>query len=335
MALFYQSGRVSRFAVGTPGFSTNRDLTLSVSGAIGIETAKPRASIDTPEISIRGPIYDAGIQTGGLGYFLSQDIEGVKWVAASPFDLTFIRVFEDDVQVGVSSFSGLNFISNDSSLFDIKESAIGPNIADINFNTYWIRTEYGNNAGISTGYGPDGTYASLPGYGTSEAVGVTSVGIGTDNPQDDFQVGIGSTGVTINGPLGKLEAETIKAKNIEIEGNITVESLIVDPGIATFRGNIDAQGISSFTGDVIAGFATIQELYVNDLEVELFRAGVSTLGFGQSASSFTVVENGLEVQGNIGTFFNDLYVGNDLFVAGDTFFNQINAEISESLVFLH
>ena len=326
MALFYQSGRVSRFAVGTPGFSTNRDLTLSVSGAIGIETAKPRASIDTPEISIRGPIYDAGIQTGGLGYFLSQDVEGVKWVAASPFDLTFIRVFEDDVQVGLSSFSGLNFVSNDSSLFDIKESAIGPNIADINFNTYWIRTEYGNNAGIATGYGPDGTYASLPGYGTSEAVGVTSVGIGTDNPQDDFQVGIGSTGVTINGPLGKLEAEIIKAKNLELDGNITVRSLVVDPGIATFRGNIDAQGISSFTGDVIAGFATIQELYVNDLEVELFRAGVSTLGFGQSASSFTVVENGLEVQGNIGTFFNDLYVGNDLFVAGDTFFNQINAE---------
>ena len=326
MALFYQSGRVSRFAVGTPGFSTNRDLTLNVSGAIGIETAKPRASIDTPEISIRGPIYDAGIQTGGLGYFLSQDVEGVKWVAASPFDLTFIRVFEDDVQVGLSSFSGLNFVSNDSSLFDIKESAIGPNIADINFNTYWIRTEYGNNAGISTGYGPDGTYASIPGYGTSEAVGVTSVGIGTDNPQDDFQVGIGSTGVTINGPEGKVEAEIIKAKNIEIEGNITVESLIVDPGIATFRGNIDAQGISSFSGDVIAGFATIQELYVNDLEVELFRAGVSTLGFGQSASSFTVVENGLEVQGSIGTFFNDLYVGNDLFVAGDTFFNQINAE---------
>ncbi|AOV62440.1 hypothetical protein S420910_253 [Synechococcus phage S-CAM7] len=297
-----------------------------MSGAIGIETTKPRGSIDTPEISIRGPIIDSGINTGGLGYFLSQDVEGVKWVAASPEDLTFIRVFEDNVQVGVSSFSGLNFISNDSSLFDIKESPIGPNIADINFNTYWIRTEYGNNAGISTGYGPDGTYASLPGYGTSEAVGVTSVGIGTDNPQDDFQVGIGSTGVTINGPEGKLEAEIIKAKNLELDGNITVRSLVVDPGIATFRGNIDAQGISSFTGDVIAGFATIQELYVNDLEVELFRAGVSTLGFGQSASSFTIVENSLEVQGAIGTFINDLYVGNDLYVAGDTFFNQINAE---------
>ena len=326
MALFYQSGRVSRFAVGTPGFSTNRDLTLNVSGAIGVETSKPRGSIDTPEISIRGPIIDAGINTGGLGYFLSQDVKGVKWVAASPFDLTFVRVYEDDVQVGVSSFSGLNFKSNDSFLVDVNESLIGPNIADININSYWIRTKYGNNSGISTGYGPDGTYASIPGYGTSEAVGVTSVGIGTNRPQDDFQVGIGSTGVTINGPLGKVEAEIIKAKNIEIDGNITVESLIVDPGIATFRGNIDAQGISSFTGEVIAGFATIQELYVNDLEVEKFRAGIATLGFGRSASTYSIVENSLEVRGNIGTFFNDLFVGNDLYVAGDTFFNQINAE---------
>ncbi len=326
MALFYQSGRVSRFAVGTPGFSTNRDLTLSVSGAIGVETSEPRASIDTPEISIRGPIYDAGIQTGGLGYFLSQDVEGVKWVAASPFDLTFIRVFEEDVQVGVSSFSGLNFRSNDSSLINIVESSIGPNIADINFNTYWIRTAYGDNSGIATGYGPDGTFWSLPGYGTSEAAGITSVGIGTNQPLDDFQVGIGSTGVTINGELGKVEAEIIKAKNIEIEGNITVQSLVVDPGIATFRGNIDAQGISSFVGDVIAGFATIQELYVNDLEAELFRAGIATLGFGQTAGSYSIVQNSLEVRGAIGTYFNDLYVGNDLFVAGDTFFNQINAE---------
>ena len=33
-----------------------------------------------------------------------------------------------------------------------------------------------------------------------------------DQPLDDFQVGIGSTGVTINGELGKVEAEIIKAK---------------------------------------------------------------------------------------------------------------------------
>ena len=326
MALFYQSGRVSRFAVGTPGFSTNRDLTLSVSGAIGVETSEPRASIDTPEISIRGPIYDAGIQTGGLGYFLSQDVEGVKWVAASPFELTFVRLYENEVQVGVSSFSGLNFQSNDPFLINIEESDIGPNIADINVRTYWIRSEYGDNSSISTSFGPDGTFWSLPGYGTSEAAGITSVGIGTDQAQDDFQVGIGSTGVQINGELGRVDAQIIKAKNLEIDGNITVRSLVVDPGIATFRGDIDAQGVSTFSGDVTVGFATIRELYVNDQYVERFRAGIATLGFGVTATSYTTIQNNLEVQGAIGTFFNDLYVGNDLFVAGDTFFNQINAE---------
>ena len=72
MALNYLSGRVSRFAVGVPGFSTAQDLTLAVSGAIGVETFRPRAEIDTPNISIRGAIYDAGIQTGGVGFVIEQ-----------------------------------------------------------------------------------------------------------------------------------------------------------------------------------------------------------------------------------------------------------------------
>ena len=326
MALFYQSGRVSRFAVGVPGFSTNRDLVLDVDGAIGVDTSEPRASIDTPEISIRGPIYDAGIQTGGLGYFLSQDVEGVKWVAASPFDLTFVRVYEDDVQVGVSSFSGLNFTSQDPFLIDVKESLIGPNIADINVNTYWIKKQYGDNFGISTAFGPDGTFWSLPGYGTSDGtVGFTSVGIGTDNPQDDFQVGIGSTGVQINGELGRVDAQIIKAKNLELDGNLTAESLVIDPGISTFRGNIDAQGISSFKGDVTAGVATIQDLNAISFDGENVITGYTTLGVGLGLSEFIYVESNIEVQGGIGTFLNDLFVGNDLYVAGETFFNQINA----------
>ena len=59
MALFYQSGRVNRFSVGVPGFSTETDLVLNVDGAIGVSTLKPRGAIDTPEISIRGDIIDS------------------------------------------------------------------------------------------------------------------------------------------------------------------------------------------------------------------------------------------------------------------------------------
>ena len=327
MALFYQSGRVSRFAVGVPGFSTNRDLVLDVDGAIGVDTSLPRASIDTPEISIRGPIVDSGLSTGGLGYFLSQDVEGVRWVAASPFQLTFVRVYEDDVQVGgPSSFSGLNFKSSDPFLIDVEESAIGPNIADINVNTYWIKRQYDGNFGISTGFGTDGTYASIPGYGTSDAVGVTSVGIGTDNPQDDFQVGIGSTGVTVNGPTGTVKAITGDFKNLKISGNIQAESLLIDPGFSTFRGPIDAQGISSFTGDVTAGLATVQDLNAVKFFGEDVITGFTSLGVGLGTEDYVFIESNLEARGGISTFINDVYVGNDLYVGGDTFFNQIFAD---------
>ena len=78
MALFYQSGRVSRGAFGIPGFSTSGDLTLDVAGAIGIGTTLPRGSIDTPEISIRGDIIDSDNNRGANAYFLSQDVNGVR-----------------------------------------------------------------------------------------------------------------------------------------------------------------------------------------------------------------------------------------------------------------
>lgn len=325
MALNYLSGRVSRFGVGVPGFSTDRELVLDVAGALGIGTTLPRAEIDTPNISIRGDIVDASEFTGVVGYFLTQDAEGVKWIAADPGDLTTVRIFENDVVVPPGSpFTGLNFRSPDPFFLDIKQNIGDPNLADINFDVRWIKEGFGDNFGISTGFGPDGTYASIPGFGTSEAVGVTSVGIGTNQPQDDFQVGIGSTGVTINGPEGRLEAQTIKAKNVEIDGNITVESLVVDPGIATFRGNIDAQGISSFTGDVTIGVASIANGFINDGGVGVLTVGVATIGLGQTTDPALEIVGVSTFDGLVTTRY-DLYVGNDLYVAGEQFIEQLNA----------
>ena len=110
MALFYQSGRVSRFAVGVPGFSTNRDLVLDVDGAIGVDTSEPRGSIDTPEISIRGDIIDSSNETGANAYFLSQDVNGIRWRAGNPLNLAVINIQDDGSQVGFGSFDTLNFI---------------------------------------------------------------------------------------------------------------------------------------------------------------------------------------------------------------------------------
>ena len=322
MTLKYQSGRVSRLGVGVPGFTESGDLTLDVSGSLGIGTTQPRAEADVPRISIRGDLIDSGISSGGLGYFLSQDDQGVRWVAASPLDLTFVRVFDDGVQVGLSSFTGLNFVgAADSSLVTVRPNATDVNLADIVFDTQWIRTQYGDNSGLSTGFGPDGTYASLPGFGTSEAIGITSVGIGTNNPQDDFQVGIGSTGVQINGPLGKVDAQIIKAKNVEIDGNITVESLVVSPGIATLT---FLEVIEDATIPIeYVGFSSIRQADIAQLNAEQTVSGLTTVG---ANGEDTFVLGDLYVNGGLGTFIGDVFIGGDLTVDGTTFFKQINAE---------
>ena len=328
MTLNYLTGRVSNAEVGIPGFSTDRDLTLDISGAVGVDTSRGilRAQVDVPEISIRGELVDSNRQVGGIGYYLSKDIEGVTWVEVPPFESNAIFVFDDGQIVGLGSFTGLNFTNPDDPDFTtIVPNSGNPNIADISYDIRWVRRNYGNNKGISTGFGTDGTYASIPGFGTSEAVGVTSVGIGTDQPLDDFQVGVGSTGVTVNGPEGKVECVTLKAQNVEIDGNITVESLIVDPGIATFRGPIDAQGVATFSNDVFIGFASITESELGLSTITQADIFFGNIGTGSTSASALVV-TGLSTFNGIVTTTDDLYVGNDLYVKGDTFFNQINAE---------
>lgn len=338
----YLSGRVNRFAVGVPGFSTSGDLTLDVSGALGIGTTQPRAEADVPNISIREQILDSSGEEGPLGYFMSADVNGIRWVAASPSDLTFIRVYDNGAQPGFSSVSGLNFVAeNDDDFIKLEPNSFGdPNVVDVKFDVRWVKSRYGDNFGIATGFGTDGTYASLPGYGTSEAAGITSVGIGTDEPQDDFQVGIGSTGVTINGPTGTVKAVTGAFKNLRIDGNISAESLLIDPGLSTFRGPIDAQGIATFSNgiDVISGIASIADLRFEAGIGSFFKAGIATLGAGVGTDTFTEVSNNLTVSGittlgdisdvktGLTTVAGDLYVGNDFFVGGELFVQQLNAE---------
>ena len=207
---------------------------MSISGALGIDTFRPRADADVPNISIRGNLVDAAEETGGIGYYLSQDADGVKWVETPPIISNAIFVFDNDRIVGLGSFTGLNFFTgDDDELIQVTEDPNNPNIAKIFVEPRWVRNTYNNNNSLSTSFGSDGTFWSLPGYGTSQVSGITSIGIGTNQPQADLQVGIGSTGVQIYGKEGRVEAEKIVAKDIEVDGNIEVESLVVRPGIAT------------------------------------------------------------------------------------------------------
>ena len=291
MAQNYLTGRLNRFNVGVPGFTTSTDLVLGVDGALGIDTSDPRGSLDTPEISIRGDLIDANQDRGAVGYFLTQDAVGVKWVAASPSDLTFVRVFENDVQVGVSSFSGLNFKANDEFFININSNPGDPNLADINFNNPWVKTQQGSNFSLGTNFGPDGSFWSIPGYGTSAGpVGFVSIGVGTNRAQDDFQVGIGSTGVTLNGEAGRVRAIRGEFREIKVDGGLEVESLIVDPGIATFRGGINVEAFATFTGTAdFQELVTAQEIETVSIAATNATAGILTVGIDSTTDALDVI----------------------------------------------
>lgn len=321
MALNYLTGRLSRLALGYPGLSTVGNLTLDISGAVGVDTRTPRAEADFPNVSVRGDVVDSVGFTGGIGYFLSQDVNGVRWVEAPPIESNAILILENGSIVGAGSFIGINFVAEkDPDFISVIPDPLNPQLARVSYDIRWVRKNFGANKGISTGFGNGGTYASIPGFGTTEAVGVTSVGIGTDNPQDDFQVGIGSTGVTINGPLGLVDAEIIKANSISVEGNLEVESLIVRPGVATLT-TLEVLN-EAFIPVEYVGYSSIKEANIEFLFAEKVLAGLTTLGFG---GEDVFVLNDLFVQGGLGTFSGDVFVGGDLTVRGETFFNQINA----------
>ena len=158
-----------------------------------------------------------------------------------------------------------------------------------------------------------------PGFGVSESPEFTAVGLGTNQPTDDFQVGVGSTGVTINAALGRVRAQIVEADSIEVDGNLTVESLVVTPGIATLTtlevittANIPIGTI----GTAFVGFGTFDDLYADQIQT-----GVTTLGVN---GEDTRINGELTVVG-FTTFLDDVAVGGDLEVAGEFTVGQLNA----------
>ena len=326
MTLKYQSGRVSRLAVGVPGFTTSGDLTLDVSGSLGIGTTQPRSEADVPNISIRGDIRDSANETGANAYYLSQDAVGVRWRAGNPDSLQVINVQDDGVQVGFGSFDTLNFQGIDPFVVNIKEGNPNTMVADIFINPGFVKSQYGptnNSFSLSTSFGSDGTFWTIPGYqpgfGVSESPGFISVGLGTNKPTDDFQVGVGSTGVTINAALGRVRAKIIEADSIEVDGNLTVESLFVTPGIATLT-TLEVLTTASIPigtiGTAFVGFGTFDDFYADQV-----RTGVTTLGFN---GEDTDINGELTVVG-FATFRDDVSVAGDLEVGGEFTVGQLNA----------
>jgi hypothetical protein len=262
----YVSGRQPFLNVGIPGITTNTPV-LDITGRVGIGTTNPSADLDLSTLRIRQSISDVNNFSGELGYFLSKDAVGLKWVGVSAVNNNALFVAQNSVFSGVSSYTGLNFISDANDLVAISTN-INPNIVDVKINSYWIKS------------GNTGIYTSK------------FVGIGSTTPTVALDV-IGGGKFT-----GVVTAGKFSGQSGIITGNVEVGSFIVT-GISTFVGvtTFSKVGIGSTTipraildvgGDVwVSGALTAISITADN-----FFGTISTSKYADSAGFTTSISLG-------------------------------------------
>ena len=294
MAL-YVSGRLPSLKVGVPGITTNAPV-LDITGRIGIGTTNPSADIDLNSIRIRQSIFDASNSSGQLGYFLTNDASGIRWTAVPPDNNNALFIAQNSVISGVSSYTGLNFISDGNDLVSISTNGANSNFADIRIGSRWNAS---GNTGINTskfvGIGSTNPTVALDVIGNSRISGIVTIGFG-------------NTGIVINGTTG-IVTSISGLTTVTFVGNLT--GTATTAGFARTAFSLDAiaasnlnvayaqtSGISSFSTksgvstDVIGGIASVSSLFVNT-------SGISTLGIVKISSGIITATSGVV------TYFGD------------------------------
>ncbi len=306
----YVSGRRINQDFGVPGITTN-DTVVNVDGriAVGIGTTArgvATADIDTNTLRIRDTVIDSEGFGGELGYFLTKDNKGLTWVEVSPITSNSIFVADNGDILGVSSFTGLNIISDQ--LIGVTTNGINSSFADIRIDPRWYRDR--------TPGGGGGIYTT----GT--------VGIGLTQPR------LGNVGVLTDVKLDVLGdaifSGIISATSFIGEFNVDTKDLNVS-GIASFTGNTDNVIGDTNTGTVqIDGGVGIDKnvsigasLDVNNL---LTVGSAVTIGNGivsATTGDFTNLEldnlnvSGFSTFGNTARFNGAVNIFDDLFVSGN------------------
>ena len=288
MAL-YVSGRQPSLSVGIPGITTNAPV-LDITGRIGIGTTNPSADIDLSTIRIRQSIFDTNNSSGQLGYFLTNDATGLKWVSVPPDNNNALFISQNNNILGPSSFTGINFVSYGNDLVSISTNTGNTKIVDVRINSYWNKD---GNTGIYTskfvGIGSTTPTVALDVIGNSRISGIVTVGLGSTGIVINGNTGIvtsisGITTLTFYGNLvgsastagyarTAFDIDAISASNLNVAYASTA-------GIATYA---TKSGIST---DVIGGIASVTSLFVNT-------TGISTLGTVKISSGIITATSGV------------------------------------------
>ena len=276
-------------------------IIVSAGSSVGIGSTRPEQMLDVAgSAKIDRYVYDSINSAGANGYYLSRDIHGIRWVSPPPAPVEGVFVQNEGVNLGVGSFTTLNFhgTGSGSDLVDAQIDASNSNIANIYFTDSWVTTTTGIHTTGHVGVGGVADAAwELKVTGklqvTDEVDFKNNLNV-DGNAQIDGTLDVDSN-ATLDGQL-TVQDRTILNGRLDVAESTFIDSGLIVTGFATgtistaifshtagfatnstrsgFTTFADLAGISTFAA--VAGFAT-----------NAHRAGFATFSDNAGFSTFS------------------------------------------------
>ena len=259
-------------------------------GSVGIGSTLPERDLDLTEIRVIGNIFDSVNNQGSNGFYLSRDVNGIRWVNAAPDAQTdgfFVQ--NEGVLVGVGSFTTMNLIGTDSGGDLVTATANGTTV-DIRIKDHWQK----NNSGVHT----------------TVNVGINKVAPEVPLDVDGFALfrgNIGVVGLATFGNTVRIDAP-LRVHNNNITGTATTAIYAHNAGVATVAyaaSFTPLAGVATFT--TRTGFATVAAAatFAQVAGFSTFSNIAFAATFAQTAGVATVAnQTGFSTIAGIATFAN-------------------------------
>ncbi len=300
-----------RFQVGGPNTFFNSDETddravvITGLGTVGIGTTDPAmfGGMSTSftgelKLDVLGPmrldghLYDSAESPGVNGYYMNMDLDGVRWISASPVDQLGILVQDEGTYIPIvgtaQTFSVLNFYRQNS--LGLGTDTVIP-IPDPDNPTMIARIQ------------TQDLWGNVDATSTSPIYRMTKVGIQNSNPSTTLDITgtVHATGnVDFDSQLN-VDGATYLNDILDVDGKTDLRNDLEVHQDTLLQGNLDVNGVSNFNNTTDATSATA--------------GGSVTIDGGTAIAKKLFIGDELHVDG--GTFLN-----NTLDVDGKTTFND-------------